>query len=177
MWKATLEGFPPKMSAGTIETNFGPRAAVVVPAEYSSSNGETIMGGTLLAFTTVLAVYAAPPAEGRLPLHPIETHIIERTNSERVLRGLRPLRIDRRLMRSARRHAGWMTRSRSLRHTSEPVGENIAMGQRNTPEVVRDWMNSPGHRANILNGQYTRIGVAAYRTPEGTIYWCQQFRW
>ena len=36
-------------------------------------------------------------------------------------------------------------------------------------------MNSPGHRANILNPGYRRIGVAAYRTPEGTVYWCQQF--
>jgi uncharacterized protein YkwD len=36
-------------------------------------------------------------------------------------------------------------------------------------------MNSSGHRANILNPGYRRIGVAAYATPEGTIFWCQQF--
>ena len=68
-----------------------------------------------------------------------------------------------------------MTNSRSMVHTNKPVGENIAMGQRSSAEVINSWMNSSGHRANILNPGYTRIGVAAYTTPEGTIYWCQQF--
>jgi len=50
-----------------------------------------------------------------------------------------------------------------------------SMGQSSPQEVLRTWMNSSGHRANILNGGHRRIGVAAYCTPEGTIYWCQQF--
>ena len=49
------------------------------------------------------------------------------------------------------------------------------MGQNSSAEVINAWMNSSGHRANILNPSYTRIGVAAYVTPGGTIYWCQQF--
>jgi uncharacterized protein YkwD len=113
---------------------------------------------------------AVPP-----DLHAIEARIIERTNAQRVRHGLRPLMVDRRLLRSARRHAAWMTNSRSMTHTTQPVGENIAMGQRSSSEVVNTWMNSSGHRANILNAGYTKIGVAAYATPEGTIYWCQQF--
>ncbi len=83
--------------------------------------------------------------------------------------------VDRRLMRSARRHCAWMTNSRSMVHTSDAVAENIAMSQRSSEEVVNTWMNSSGHRANILNPGNTRIGVAAYTTPEGTIFWCQQF--
>ena len=83
--------------------------------------------------------------------------------------------VDHALLSSARQHAAWMTNSRSMTHTTKPVGENIAMGQRSSGEVVTSWMNSPGHRANILNPGYRRIGVAAYRTPEGTVYWCQQF--
>jgi uncharacterized protein YkwD len=55
------------------------------------------------------------------------------------------------------------------------VAENIAMGQRSSTEAVQSWMSSPGHRANILDASYTRIGVSAYRTPDGTIFWCQQF--
>jgi uncharacterized protein YkwD len=70
-----------------------------------------------------------------------------------------------------------MTRSRSLQHTSAMVAENIAMGQRSVRGVVSSWMSSPGHRANMLNGRYRRLGVAAYQTPDGTIYWCQQFMW
>ncbi|NQT15397.1 MAG: hypothetical protein HQ582_21755 [Planctomycetes bacterium] len=51
-----------------------------------------------------------------------------------------------------------------------------AQGQRSSTEVVRDWMNSSGHLADILNQSHRRIGVAAYRTESGTIFWCQQFR-
>jgi uncharacterized protein YkwD len=76
---------------------------------------------------------------------------------------------------SARKHAAWMTNNRSMTHTSQAVGENIAMGQQSSTDVLNAWMNSDGHRANILNPGYTRIGVAAYTTPEGTIFWCQQF--
>jgi uncharacterized protein YkwD len=108
-------------------------------------------------------------------LHPIDARVIEKTNAQRVRHGLRPLMVDRRLLMSARRHAAWMTNSRSMTHTTQPVGENIAMGQTSSTEVMNSWMNSSGHRANILNPGYTRIGVAAYTTPGGTIYWCQQF--
>ncbi len=108
-------------------------------------------------------------------LHEVEKQIVEKTNAERARFGLPPLVIDRNLIQSARTHAAWMTNSRTLQHTYKPVAENIAMGQRTTDEAMSSWMGSPGHRANILNGGHKRIGVAAYRTPEGTIYWCQQF--
>jgi uncharacterized protein YkwD len=90
---------------------------------------------------------------------------------------LPPLVMDSSLMRSARAHTTWMTKANSLQHTSAPVAENIAMGQRSTREAIQSWMNSPGHRANILNRSYRRIGVAAYTAPNGTAYWCQQFLW
>jgi uncharacterized protein YkwD len=97
------------------------------------------------------------------------------TNLERQRYGLKPLAIDQRLMTSARRHCAWMARSGSLVHTSAAVAENIAMGQRNSVEAVRDWMNSPGHRANMLNGGYRRVGAAAYTSPSGAVFWCLQF--
>jgi len=109
-------------------------------------------------------------------LLPIEKGIVKYTNQERKRYGLPPLAIDCELVRSAREHTQWMTRNRTLQHTSRPVAENIAMGYPSSQSVVRGWMNSSGHRANILNGGYTRIGVAAYQTSDGTIYWCQQFR-
>ena len=121
------------------------------------------------------------PAEGEqkpkeVDLLPIEVNLITYTNAERTRYGLGKLEIDEDLMKSARRHASWMASSRNLAHTSQPVAENIAMGQPHSRQAVRAWMNSSGHRANILNRAYGRIGVAAYRTPAGTIYWCQQFR-
>ena len=54
-------------------------------------------------------------------------------------------------------------------------GENIAYGQRSPEEVMRVWMNSSGHRANILNGSFNAIGVGHYQDSAGTDYWCQLF--
>ena len=110
-----------------------------------------------------------------LELLPIEENIVKFTNAERVRQGLQPLEVDPSLMTSARRHASWMAQNRNMVHTRQPVAENIAMGQPNSGAAVNDWMNSSGHRANILNQGHRRIGVAAYRTVSGTIYWCQQF--
>ena len=106
----------------------------------------------------------------------IEANVVSYTNEERVRHGLTPLQVDKELMETAREHATWMTRNQCMVHTSRPVAENIAMGQPHSSNVVRAWMNSSGHRANILNSRHRRIGVAAFRTAKGTIFWCQQFR-
>ena len=105
----------------------------------------------------------------------IERNIVMYTNAERTRAGLAPLEVDEKLVESARRHATWMTLNGDLRHTTQNVAENIARGQRDSREAVADWMSSPGHRANILNGRYRRVGAAAFRTSDETIYWCQQF--
>lgn len=118
---------------------------------------------------------AAEPTRVEVKLIPIEENIVVNTNRQRARYGLSPLEVDANLVKSARLHCAWMTRNRRLQHTRQAVAENIAMGQRSSTEVVRDWMNSSGHRANILNRSHRRIGVAAYRTESGTIYWCQQF--
>jgi uncharacterized protein YkwD len=111
-----------------------------------------------------------------LELHPIEASVISLTNVQREKYGLKPLKVDKSLMQTARKHCGWMTRNRIFQHGRWGVAENIAMGQHNSQEVLRAWMNSSGHRANILNPWHNRIGVSAYRAKDGTIYWCQQFR-
>ncbi len=106
----------------------------------------------------------------------IEANIVSYTNQERARYGLPALKVDKELMETAREHAAWMTRTRNMVHTWRAVAENIAMGQPHSRDVVRAWMNSSGHRANILNSGHLRIGVAAFRTDGGTIFWCQQFR-
>ena len=55
------------------------------------------------------------------------------------------------------------------------AGENIAYGQRTPAAVMSDWMNSPGHRSNIMNPTYTEIGVGLAKTSSGVCYWTQQF--
>ena len=57
------------------------------------------------------------------------------------------------------------------------LGENIAAGQRSPQEVMNSWMNSSGHRANILNSHFTRLGVGFYYNPSAPYryYWVQMF--
>ncbi len=127
--------------------------------------------------TNPAATKPVPNAPKPLDLHPVEQNIVHYTNLQRKRHGLAPLRVDGRLMASARRHCMWMARNHVLQHTSLSVAENIAMGQRDSREAVNDWVTSPGHRANILHPGYRRIGVAAFTASDGTIYWCQQFQY
>lgn len=143
----------------------------------------SVCAALLLSCSTVLAneepakPHAGTPQSQKtdLELRQIEKNIVMFTNQERQRYGLPPLKVDPQLVESARRHAIWMTANQTLQHTNQQVAENIAMGQPTSQDVVRSWMNSSGHRANILSGGHRRIGVAAYRTAQGTIYWCQQF--
>jgi uncharacterized protein YkwD len=109
-------------------------------------------------------------------LSDVEVNIVSYTNQERARYGLPTLEVDKELMFTAREQAAWMTRSGNMVHTRRQLAENIAMGQTHSSEAVQSWMNSSGHRANILNPGHRRIGVAAYRTDGGIIFWCQQFQ-
>lgn len=127
-----------------------------------------------------LAAVAALSASAREPSSPqglssAESAVVARTNEARARRGLAPLAVDSGLVSGARRHASWMARNRSLTH-GQGVAENIAMGQGSAAEAVGDWLRSDGHRANMLDGSHTRIGVGMARAADGTAYWCQQFR-
>ncbi len=119
----------------------------------------------------------------------IENEVIALTNKERAKHGLPPLKQNWELSRVARYKSQDMSDKNYFSHTSPTYGspfemiksfgisysasaENIAQGQRTAAEVVNAWMNSSGHRANILNGTYTEIGVGFYR--EGN-YWTQMF--
>ena len=103
-----------------------------------------------------------------------ESQIIEKTNEARSINGIPPLVVDCRLMGSARRHAQRMAHAASMFHSSG-VAENVATGQPFASDAVVVWLHSPGHRANILNGRYRRIGVAGVVGPDGRTYWVQQF--
>lgn len=121
---------------------------------------------------------AAAEAETKLASlspHPLEAEVVERVNTERAKYGLPALELDTNLMQTSRKHTAWMIHRRSFSHSGMPVAENIAMGQSSPAEAMQSWMNSSGHRANILNRGHRRIGVACYSAPNGTVYWCQQF--
>jgi len=104
-------------------------------------------------------------------------------NQRRASAGLKPLRFSAKAAKAAQRHTNDMVRRRYFDHRSpggssvgdrasgaglrwSTVGENIAVGQRTPASVVRGWMRSPGHRANILHRSFTVLGVGA--SPRGT---------
>lgn len=118
-----------------------------------------------------------------------EQEVIRLVNAERAKAGLAALTEDWELSRVARYKSQDMHDLRYFSHTSptygspfammrafgiryRTAGENIAMGYRTPQAVVAGWMNSPGHRANILNPNYTKIGVGY--VADGS-YWTQHF--
>ena len=122
-------------------------------------------------------------------LNAFEAQVVELTNQERVKHGLEPLAIDYELSKVTREKSRDMAVNRYFSHDSpvygspfdmmraygisyRTAGENIAKGQRTPAEVVNAWMNSPGHRANILNPNFTHIGVGY--VEQGN-HWTQQF--
>jgi len=118
--------------------------------------------------------------------------VVIRTNAERARHGLRPLTVDARLARAAQAHSADMVRRSFFAHENpdgrqvwdravaagyayRKVAENIAAGQRTAEEVVLGWMGSPGHRANILDGELTQIGVGCAEGGSFGFYWTQVF--
>ena len=118
-----------------------------------------------------------------------ENEVIRLVNEIRKENGLKPLTADWELSRVARYKSRDMKENGYFSHTSpvygspfemiknfglsyRTAGENIAKGQRTPEAVVNAWMNSSGHRANILNSSYTKIGVGY--EPSGN-YWTQMF--
>lgn len=105
--------------------------------------------------------------------------LVEQTNSARVNSGLAPLLVDVDLCISAQRHAQWMARVHSLTHSGGNYGENIArgygVGLPGVRNVIRGWLNSVGHRRNMLNPNYRTLGVGYAVDSNGQDWWVQQF--
>ncbi|MBT2695575.1 sporulation protein [Bacillus sp. ISL-55] len=122
-------------------------------------------------------------------LSAFEAKVIDLTNEQRRKNGLQNLQPDTALSNVAQEKSNDMQAKNYFSHTSptygspfdmmrdfgvsyNTAGENIAMGQRSAEEVVNAWMNSEGHRKNILSPNYTHIGVG--HTTQGN-YWTQMF--
>ena len=117
----------------------------------------------------------APNPQG-VVMKDFERRVIELTNAERQKRGLGILTVNGHLLDNCRRWAGNMANRHSMYHSNMDFGgENVAWNQANAEEVVTAWMNSPGHRANILRPGFKSIGVGMARSNGP--YWCQQFGW
>ncbi|KYD10028.1 MULTISPECIES: CAP domain-containing protein [Heyndrickxia] len=115
--------------------------------------------------------------------------VIDLTNKERSKQGIPALKVDSKLSSVAQKKSLDMQQNHYFSHTSptygspfdmmrdfgvnyKSAGENIAQGQQDPQEVVKAWMNSEGHRKNILNKNFTHIGVGFEQTEN---HWSQMF--
>ncbi|TCS93146.1 CAP domain-containing protein [Hazenella coriacea] len=122
----------------------------------------------------------------------LEKEVARLVNIEREKRGLKPLTMSSQISDIARKKSNDMKVNNYFDHQSptygspfdmlkqfgvsyKSAGENIAAGQRTAQEVMNGWMNSEGHRANILNPSFTHIGVGSVTGGNYGTYWTQLF--
>lgn len=118
--------------------------------------------------------------------------VVNLVNKERAKAGLSALTIDSKVEKAALVRAKeiqssfshtrpngstFVTALKEAGVSYNGAGENIAWGQKTPEEVVTAWMNSPGHRANILNKNFKYIGVGNLQNSSGTQYWVQLFKY
>jgi uncharacterized YkwD family protein len=132
---------------------------------------------------------AEPKQQTQSGISAFESQVIELTNVERRKNGLSNLQADSSLSNVAREKSNDMQKNNYFSHTSptygspfdmmrdfnisyKTAGENIAQGQPSPQEVVQAWMNSEGHRKNILSDKFTHIGVGYQQNGH---HWTQMF--
>lgn len=128
-----------------------------------------------------------PPKKPKVPANPemteSETKLLELHNIQRELKGRVSLKFDSYLNNYATNHAKWMASRNWMKHSDVSVllgkystsGENIAWNQRSEEEVMNAWMNSSGHRANILNRNFNSAGFGKIPNSKQEPYWCTVF--
>jgi uncharacterized protein YkwD len=144
----------------------------------------------------ILALAGAQPpkaekAKPKIYLIEPEVNMLKVTNEERAKQKLPALILNAELMKAARDHSANMAKQNKLEHVLDEktledrlkalkydfsvTAENIAMGQRSGAEAVTSWMKSPPHKANIMNDQYTEMGLGRAADDKGRYYWTQVF--
>jgi uncharacterized protein YkwD len=148
----------------------------------------------------ILAGLAALPAQAAP--RDMSAKVLDLVNAERAKHGCPPLQIDAKLVRAAERQSRDMATQDFVSHTDpdgttpgqrvhdtgyifQMIGENIEAGSDTAEDAVDQWMQSPGHRANILTCAYRETGIAVYGLNDGQAigsraepyryYWTQVF--
>ncbi|HEY8455886.1 MAG TPA: CAP domain-containing protein [Actinopolymorphaceae bacterium] len=178
-------------SAPSTTTATAPEPVTPTPAETTAAPTTAAPPSTVVPTTAVAPAPPPPPAPTtttRPPAASPADRVVELVNAARAEAGCGPLATDERLARAAQGHADDMAAQGCFSHTSldgrsfadrvrdaghpRPGGENIAQGQRSAEEVHEAWMGSPAHRDNILNCDFTAIGVGV---NTGAWTWVQDF--
>lgn len=165
-------------------------------------NGDSEIDSTdyILLKRIVIGTYRLPGAGTQIPSTGGSTaasaevqEVLRLVNEQRAQNGLAALTLSDKLCELATLKAEDMVANGYFDHTSPTYGspfemmrqfgvtfssaaENIAAGQRTPEQVMTAWMNSSGHRANILGQSYTEIGIGVAADSNGRLYWVQMFR-
>lgn len=141
----------------------------------------------VLSAAPIISDYVMPvvsAAEVQSPEVTMAVSIYNAVNAERAKLGLAPLAWDVELVATANVRAAEC--SRVFSHTRPDgtpwytvnakimMGENLAYGFNDTNSLMRSWMNSPTHRANIVDASFVRVGISVYKV-NGKLYFAQEF--
>jgi uncharacterized YkwD family protein/spore coat assembly protein SafA len=171
----------------TISKTYGISLSSLIQANTQVSNPNMIWPGMQLTIPRSNSGTGSTVPQAPVSSSTFAGQVFTIVNQERANAGLNPLTNDGSLSAMAMDKARDMYTNHYFDHTSPTygspfnmmtsygiqysyAGENIAMGQRTPQEVMTAWMNSPGHRQNILSPNYTKIGVAYYNGE-----WVQEF--
>lgn len=160
--------------------------AVPAPAPARASRPAPVAAPRAAAPAAPRVAPAAPaPVAAAAGQGGYEGEVLALTNAERARAGLRPLQSSGCAQQYARTWSQRLADTGSLSH--QPLGpvmsgcgargaaENVAFGNISAAQMVSNWMNSPGHRANILNPNYTHLGVGMVERSDGRRYGTQVF--
>lgn len=185
-------------SAASRASSSSKQSAAVSSTSTAQSGGKTAaapsskVSTAAVASATSAASAASLQAATDSTLAAMESRVITLVNAQRAQNGLGALTVNTKLTNMARVKSQDMIDNNYFSHESptygspfemmqafgityRAAGENIAYGQQDADAVMDAWMNSAGHRANILSADYTQIGVGAARGANGRIYWTQEF--
>jgi len=160
--------------------------------ELLTANPQITNSSLIYPGQTVNIPKAASAPSDSTDIKSLETEVILLVNVERAKVGQPALVENSELSRVARIKSEDFVKNNYFSHTSPTygspfemiksfgitftsAGENIASGQKTAAEVMNSWMNSSGHKANILNSTYNQIGVGVAKESNGNIYWTQMF--
>jgi uncharacterized protein YkwD len=183
--RAVVADEPVPTTPPAAETPAPQTAAPRAAAAKTPKAGTTTKAASAAKTTSGSAGATAKPKPARGPVGAV----VAATNAERKDAGCDPVTLDSRLSAAAQGHAADMAANDYFSHTDQDggdssdrmhdagfggsrTGENIAYGQETGAEVVATWMGSSGHRHNILNCAYDRIGVGYDARGD---YWVQDF--
>lgn len=195
-WKELLNNSKPATT-----TPVAPKAPATTPVEKPAATAPVKAQKPVAQAPVVqkqVAEQPATPAPAPAPTNTntsvssYEQKVVELVNVERQKSGLSALKLDSSMANVARMKSKDMADNNYFAHQSPTYGsagdmlskfgikwsawgENIASGQKTPEAVVTAWMNSPGHRANILSTNFGRIGVGYVTNSNGTPYWTQMF--